>query len=292
MAGFFENSYERLTEAQAEAYLARIGLSGGAAPNRGGLDTLIYRHQRSVPFETLSPHDLREAVLLDVDSLFDKIVLRRRGGYCFENNAAFLGLLRALGFDAFPCGCRVTRGLDYPRQIRHRGTLVRLEEELYFCDVGFGGAMCPRAVPVREGEVLTCGEESFFFRRLNDWWWDLVVTSPYREAAEAPGEPRVELTVGVFNSAPADFELANAFCSTHPDSPFVRSRYVHMRTENGYLSLKDRTLTVMSGGGMRSRELSGPEEVYRTLTDRFGLLVPREEWLEKAAGSGSERPPA
>jgi N-hydroxyarylamine O-acetyltransferase len=55
-------------------------------------------HLRAVPFENLSIHS-REPIVLEDKALFDKIVRRRRGGFCYELNGLFAALLRALGFD-------------------------------------------------------------------------------------------------------------------------------------------------------------------------------------------------
>ena len=76
-----------------DAYLARIG-----ATRASTLVELHELHLAAVPFENLSIH-LGEAIVLDEDLLVDKIVNRRRGGFCYELNGAFAALLRALGHD-------------------------------------------------------------------------------------------------------------------------------------------------------------------------------------------------
>src|SRR2546427_3680912 len=78
-------------------YLKRIGAERPAAPTPEALRGLHARHQLAVPFENLSIH-LGEPIALDEDSLFDKIVLRRRGGFCYELNGALGCLITALGF--------------------------------------------------------------------------------------------------------------------------------------------------------------------------------------------------
>ena len=78
-------------------YLERIGAERPTAPTPEALRDLHARHQLAVPFENLSIH-LGEPIVLDEDSLVDKIVLRRRGGFCYELNGAFGHLLTALGF--------------------------------------------------------------------------------------------------------------------------------------------------------------------------------------------------
>ena len=79
------------------AYLERIGYDGPLAPTAETLRRLHVAHLLAVPFENLSIH-AGEAVVLDDESLFDKVVRRRRGGFCYELNGLFAALLRSVGF--------------------------------------------------------------------------------------------------------------------------------------------------------------------------------------------------
>jgi N-hydroxyarylamine O-acetyltransferase len=82
-----------MNRVDTEAYLARIGASA-----EDPLSVLVDRHLHAVPFETLSIH-LGEPIVLDPDALFDKIVVRRRGGFCHELNGMFAVLLREFGYE-------------------------------------------------------------------------------------------------------------------------------------------------------------------------------------------------
>src|SRR4030088_2574695 len=86
-----------MDEQALQQYLRRIGAQRPTAPTHEALRDLHARHLLAVPFENLSIH-LGEPITLSEESLFDKIVLRRRGGFCYELNGAFAGLLGALGF--------------------------------------------------------------------------------------------------------------------------------------------------------------------------------------------------
>lgn len=121
----------------ADKYLARIGARRPAAPDVVALRDLHRRHVEAVPFENLSIH-LGEPVLLDEDTLVDKIVRRRRGGFCYELNGAFAALLTALGYDVRLLAARVfgDDGTLTPA-FDHLTLLVDLEER-YLVDVGFG----------------------------------------------------------------------------------------------------------------------------------------------------------
>lgn len=131
---------QTMSRADADRYLARIGLQRSAAtPDLAGMERLQRAHLANVPFENLDivfadgvPHDRRRA--------FAKIVDSRRGGWCFELNGPFALLLREIGFDVVLLGAAVL--LDGPSTvIEHLALEVSggpdgLEPHLV--DVGFG----------------------------------------------------------------------------------------------------------------------------------------------------------
>ena len=78
-------------------YLARIGLPRPVSADLEALRDLQTAHLLAVPFENLSVH-LREPIVLDQAALVTKVARMRRGGFCYELNGAFAGLLTALGF--------------------------------------------------------------------------------------------------------------------------------------------------------------------------------------------------
>jgi N-hydroxyarylamine O-acetyltransferase len=120
------------------AYLTRIGMPTDLRPpSLDLLRELHIRHLWSVPFENLSIH-LDEPINLDEDVLFDKIISRRRGGFCYELNGSFAALLEALGFRVSRHAARVFQedgGLGIP--FDHLALIVDLDEE-WLVDVGFG----------------------------------------------------------------------------------------------------------------------------------------------------------
>src|ERR1041384_6819764 len=91
-----------------EAYLKRINYSGSLEPTAETLRALQVAHLMAVPFENLSIH-AGEPIVLEEEALFRKIVERRRGGFCYEVNGLFAGLLRALGFDVAMLAAEVGR---------------------------------------------------------------------------------------------------------------------------------------------------------------------------------------
>ncbi len=86
---------------EADLYLRRMRYDGPVRTERDVLDLLIRAHLQSVPFENIDIYDRRLPIPLGIPALFDKIVTRRRGGYCFELNGLFMALLSALGFSCY-----------------------------------------------------------------------------------------------------------------------------------------------------------------------------------------------
>jgi len=111
--------YHRLvmyTEKQLDQYFQHISYP----PEKHSQDALellrsLQRyHQVRVPFENLTLHYSRHRTLsLDLDDLFEKIVVHSRGGYCMEVNAFFGAVLKSLGFCVFSCGGRVNGRAGY-----------------------------------------------------------------------------------------------------------------------------------------------------------------------------------
>src|SRR5439155_12459989 len=91
---------------------------------------------RAVPFENLSIH-LGEPIVLDEAELLDKLVRRRRGGFCYELNGAFAALLAALGFEVTLLAARVYGGGVLSPPFDHLALPVDAPGP-WLVDVGFG----------------------------------------------------------------------------------------------------------------------------------------------------------
>src|ERR1700733_5313932 len=121
------------------AYLRRIGVARPAVADAAALRALHRAPQVAVPFENLSIH-LPEPISLDEADLVDKIVRRRRGGFCYELNGAFALLLEALGARVARLAARVYGDGRLGPPFDHLALAVRLPDGTgpWLADVGFG----------------------------------------------------------------------------------------------------------------------------------------------------------
>ncbi len=119
-------------------YLHRINAEPVDTPNAAGLARLQRRHLATVPFENLAVH-LPGALSLDPADLVEKVVHRRRGGFCFELNGLFGLLLRALGYRVDLVGARVFHGSTPGPPQDHLALVVTdVDGGRWLADVGFG----------------------------------------------------------------------------------------------------------------------------------------------------------
>ncbi len=261
----FEELYTPLPD--TDAYLHRIHAAQEPC-SLSALDHLIRAHQLAVPFENLDQYNTKQTASCSIKDLYEKIVVRKRGGYCFEQNALFLSLLQSLGYQAWSAASRIIRGKDLssPILILHRINLVRLEDGLYFCDVGYGGPMPAFALKVEEGSQRSVDGETFYIRKQDSIWWKLGrITSQ-----------NAEEDILLFRTEPmenCDFFVLNHYASTSPLSVFTNHRMVNRRTEEGNVNLMDSTLTITERGSSRSLTIESEEQLKAILDEYFGIVI-------------------
>src|SRR5678816_4121784 len=122
------------------AYFARIGYSGPPEPRFASLQGIVAGHAMAIPFENIDVL-LGRGARLDIGAIIDKLVRRRRGGYCFEHNTLLRHALEAVGFKVAGLAARVlwNRPEGDPTARTHMLLRVMLPEGDFLADVGFGG---------------------------------------------------------------------------------------------------------------------------------------------------------
>lgn len=261
-----EESFEQLDQKQCAAYLKKLKLPQEECTLEF-LDRLIRRHLEEIPFENLDLVRTHELIQTDLDTVYKKIIQGRRGGYCFELNALFLGLLRGLGYQAYPVACRVLRrpGLRMPT---HRASVVCADGKKYFCDVGYGGIACVRAALMEPGAVTHTDFGSFYFERECAGWLNF-----WHKGEKNREKSGIKIfMVAEFPSAPVDFAPANqAMCS--PGAMFYDKVVVHRMTKYGPLSVEGNQVTLREKEGKKIVMLSSGEELREVLKKEFKIEV-------------------
>ena len=264
-----------LNETQVAAYLERIGFEGEVAVDKDTLDNLVFCHQKSVPFETYDVHVYGMVPYLSEDALYEKIVVRRRGGYCFELNKTFQLLLEALGFQARPVLSRAVRGRDARMPINHRGLLVMLDGVEHTVDVGFGGPMPAGALRLVDGEEQCVQGEVYTPRQIDVNWWAIDrITRASKDFFDdgVPERKQTELELCVAAVEEIDFNGLN-IAFAQPGTLFRDHLVCNLRTEKGHYALMDNVLTIRDDGQKSKVEYATQEELYGGLRKYFGIEI-------------------
>jgi arylamine N-acetyltransferase len=250
-------------------YFARIGYDGAADPTLEVLRGLVAAHTRSIAFENLDPLLGVPVDDLSPEALVDKLVHRRRGGYCYEHNGLMGYVLEELGFGVRRFAARVvwTNGPGSPLPAQTHtllGVAPPDAPQLLLVDVGFGGQTPTSPLRLETGSVQQTTHEPY---RLHSRGDVLVLQ------AEIRGEWQSLYEFATRTAPPIDLLVGSWYVSTFPSSGFVTGLMASLVTEDGRCNLSGRHLSVHGVGGTEKIELPDAAAVVDALTDRFGIDV-------------------
>jgi N-hydroxyarylamine O-acetyltransferase len=207
---------------------------------------------------------------MDIEASYDKIVRRRRGGWCYELNGVMGWALSEIGFEVMRISAGVMRVRAGDAQLgNHLCLLVRLDQP-YLVDVGFGGSLA-EPLPLRASER----EDRPYRLGLS-----VLDQSYWRYAEIAHGDD--DAFSFDFRAAPADEALLARKCrflQTDPASPFIQNLIVQRRSVDTHLSLRGRVLATIHATRVDKKLLNSADELVATLRDGFGLDTPEAATL-------------
>jgi N-hydroxyarylamine O-acetyltransferase len=251
------------------AYFARVGYEGSRHPTLEVLNAIAAAHVQSIPFENLDVL-LRRPICLEPDAIFQKLILDRRGGYCFEQNGLLLEILCSLGFRVTPLSARVRwqRPRDFTPPRTHVFLRVEINDESWLIDVGVGGLSLTAAIRLDEsGRLQTTPHEPRRIVREQGVLFHQVLL----------GEQWCDLYEFTLEEMPLiDRELGNWYTSSHPQSHFRDRLIVSRAAPLGIrLTLQNDEFSIRGRDGHAdTRKLASPEELLEVLATHFGLHFP------------------
>lgn len=252
-----------------DAYFRRIGYMGPRTPTLEVLRALHALHPAAIPYDGVDVL-MGRPIDLAPEALFDKLVVRRRGGYCFENNGLFKEVLRQLGFTVEAFLCRVLWFLapGDPLPVRTHMTLkVTVDGEPWLADVGFGGGALTAPLLLNERGPQTTGNGTYrIMPEGNELKLELRTREGWRPMVLFPPIPQLDV----------DFIAPNWYTSAHPRSNF-KHRLMACRTypDIRHALLNNRYTIRQPNGDAEYREL-GRAELERVLADVFEIEVTEE----------------
>ncbi|HRF56960.1 MAG TPA: arylamine N-acetyltransferase [Campylobacterales bacterium] len=239
-------------------YLSRIGFDAEPKADLQTLCALMSRQLQTVPFENTEVIAGRIPSLAPED-IVTKIVVHKRGGYCYEVNGLFAMALCAIGFKWYFAGARpMTYAERRPKT--HMVVVAELEGAQWLCDCGFGGYGLRAPMEIAD-EMSAMQEGDSFKMELKD--------GEYLLSALVAGEWTKQYAFAITPQEWIEFSLANYFNATHPNTIFTQKKIAVMQTPKGRKILLDDELKIIENGVMQ-KQIVRYEECVREL---FGLTI-------------------
>lgn len=245
-----------------DRYLARLGFDDRPTPTGATLVALHRAHLHRVPFENLDIH-IGRPITIDVSRFVAKIVVARRGGFCYELNGAFAWLLESLGFDVDRLEARVHGAGGPTRPFDHMCLRVGAPGlEPVLADVGFGESF-DAPVPLTVGVEHQDTNGDFRLERIDDEWIDLFNRKGPQYRFSATARPIDDFAPG---------------CAFHqsPDSHFTKNTICSVRTDTGRITLRGLTL-VRTVDGERHEQTIEPSDLAAVLATEFGVSLSADD---------------
>lgn len=244
-------------------YLERINFTGPLRTDTETLKNLQLSHLLNVPFENLSIH-LNEPIILNYELLFNKIVHKRRGGFCYELNGLFYHLLCGLGFDTEMLSAGVAKPEGgYGRDFDHMALLVTLQER-WLVDVGFGDSFT-RPLLVDRRDIQSQGERDY---RIEDHG-DYLLLKESKPGSGWEEQYRFKLRPVNLN----DFEEMCHYHQTSPESTFTQKRVCSKAMNGGRITLTGTNFIETINGERREMPIKDDAEYRMILQENFGISL-------------------
>jgi N-hydroxyarylamine O-acetyltransferase len=250
-----------------DEYCERIGYVGPRVATLQTLAAVQLRHAQAIPFENLDPF-LRWPVRLDAESLHQKLVRDKRGGYCFEHNLLLSHALTAMGFHVTGLAARVM--WNAPENVvtarSHMLLLVDIDDAAYVVDVGFGVLTPTGPLRLEPDIVQPTPHEPFRLRRKAD---------SFVLEASVNGAWKPLYRFDLQEQFQADYEVTNWYLSNHPQSHFVTGLIAARPAREVRYALRDTVFSVhYVDGNTERRLLTSAHELRATLEGLFHVNVP------------------
>jgi len=248
-----------------EKYLKRIAVEQtNEEANLNRLFHLQKQHLLNIPFENLDIH-LGKKIILDYQAIFDKVIIHKRGGFCYELNGLFYSLLKKLGYSATKISARV-RG-DSGRigqEGDHMAILVQVEDTSWLVDVGFGKfSFCPLKVVLEEVQE----EERGGAYKISKY--DETYHGVYIKESEA------DWRLGyLFTDDHRNTDFFEAMChyqQTSSETNFTKRRMITIPTLDGRITLTDTKLKIRKGTESIETPIVTEDDFRMNLKQHFNM---------------------
>jgi N-hydroxyarylamine O-acetyltransferase len=251
-----------MTEKEILKYLLRINFTGNPGVELKTLAYLQKLHLLNIPFENLDIH-AGKPIKLSIGNFYEKIVIHKRGGFCYELNGLFFELLSDLGFNAYLVSARVFETQDtFGDEFDHLAIIVVIDGINWLADVGFGEfAFAPLKISIGEEQK---DERGVF--RINNFDNNYLVV----QKKSSEGWKNEYL----FSMKPRVLDDFTDKCEYHQisvESHFTRKKLCSIPFKNGRITLTDKILKISNDSSTEETEVKDEAHFNKLLKKYFNI---------------------
>ncbi len=244
-------------------YINRINYNGDLIPNFDVLKDLQRIHLLNVPFENLDIH-YGNLIVLDIEKIYHKIVVKRRGGFCYELNGLFYNLLKAIGFDSKIISARAynIKKENFGQEYDHLAIIVKLNQVEFLVDVGFG-EFAFHPLKLEMGSIQSDSRGNFVIEEFENG---------YYKVSKIDGETKS--IVYIFTKKKRAFTEFAEMCNYHQtssNSHFTQKKLISKPTENGRITITGNTLKITERREVIKEHQFAKEEFGKQLLECFNI---------------------
>ncbi|WP_342333272.1 arylamine N-acetyltransferase [Pedobacter sp. FW305-3-2-15-E-R2A2] len=244
------------------AYLKRINYEGDLNISLDLLKKLQYLHLLHVPFENL---DIHQGVEIKMENAFSKIVERGRGGFCYELNGAFFGLLKDIGFQVRLISGRVAnKDQGFGQEFDHMAILAEVDGDRYLVDVGFGDFS---AEPLKI-TLDTLQQDRYGDFQIEKFDGRYLIVKKRVDDVFVPEY--------IFTEIPRisdDFKEMVIYHQRSEKSSFTKKKICSIATENGRITITGERLKIREGKKLMEKEFKEESEFHHDLRKYFNIQL-------------------
>jgi N-hydroxyarylamine O-acetyltransferase len=250
-----------------EAYLQRVDYNKQPRVDESTLRDLQLAHLLTVPFENLDT-GLKRPIQLDTQSLWNKIIVNKRGGFCYELNGMFAWLLKAIGFDVTYLEARdIHDDGTFSPEFDHLTLMVQIPNQAtrWLADVGWGDTFT-QPLDIDSIAEQQQGLRAYKLERLADRYllWQRNYNGTWERQYSFTLDP---------HRFPDEYQETCLYHQTSPQSIFTQNQIITRLTRDGRISLDNKNLIVTRNGVREKRPINGDDEYNALLKEHFGISL-------------------
>ncbi len=221
-------------------------------------------HVMSIPFEAIDVQ-LKRRINLDVKEIYQKVIEKRRGGYCYELNLLFSEFLSQIGFENYLISAKIFDNDKFGPEFDHMAIVVKLDN-LFLADVGFGDLFI-EPLKIESQDIQLDKFKKYEIKRIESTGYHLS------ESLIDSNTFSIKYKFDISPRTRNDFIKQNEWKQTSIESYFVKNRICTIPTESGRKTIFNNTYKVKHNGLIEINQIDSDEKLKEVLQNEFNIKI-------------------